>query len=136
MKQLHELTDEELEELGKKFAEWARKKHEDAVAFWTSDICAKLIQDIVAKGKPLSADTFSYFERQVRETYGWEEVAHSDILALFDVLGDSAIGVEKSVVDVECPFENVSYLKRGLWCHLMYGQGTALTICPDKENGE
>lgn len=134
MKRLDQLSDDELSALAERFAQHWKERQQAMKEFWESDLCKKMVQDMVAKDECLSADHFAYFEREVRDTFGWHDVPKETITMFINVMADGDIGVEKTSTDESCPFANISYLKRGLWCRLMHGQGTSIVIEPaDKE---
>ena len=125
------VSDEKLEELAERFQIAYTKRREEMRSFWNSEVCKRMINDIITKNEILSDDDFKYAPDAVKQNFGWDGLAEDTIYMFFSVMADADIGESATLsVDDACVFENFSVTKSGLCCNVLIGQGVIHTIYP------
>lgn len=120
------ITDEMVEQ----FAADMKKKKEERIAFFQSDVCKRMIGDIISHPTvPLNCDDAHYFLEQTQARYGWNDLSKEQINKFVEVMSDGeAAEAFLDCPDEENPFDHSYHLKGGLVVFMMHGQGTVSTI--------
>lgn len=121
-------------ELVEKFLADMKKKKEDRIAFFESDVCKRMIGDIISNAAtPLNCDDVHYFFERTQQCYGWTELTKEQMNKFIEVMSDGeAAEAFIDCPDEENPFDHSYHLKGGLVVFMMHGQGTVSTImAPD-----
>lgn len=97
--------------------------------FFTSDVCKRMIGDIIATGEPLSCESVSYLFERVQQTYGWSDLSKEQVEEFINVMSDASDAeVLLDCPDDENPFDHSYHLKGGCVIFMMHGQGTVITV--------
>lgn len=117
------------DELVAKFASDMKAKVERRREFFASDLCKRMIGDIIATAEPLSCDEVSYFLENVQQTYSWGDLTKEQISEFVEVMADASdADALLDCPDDENPFDHSYHLKGGLVVFTMHGQGTVNTL--------
>lgn len=108
---------------------------EDRKSFWKSDLCARMIGDIMRTNMVLACDDPHYDLKGVQARYGWEDLSEDTIKLFIATCTDGqAAPIELYMPeDEEDEWSCWACIKRGLYVHSMSGQGTVYTIRPATE---
>lgn len=125
------LSSVDIEELSARFEKHLDTEEDNKKNFWASDLCSRMIADFLRVGSLLSPEDFGYFEDATKSKYGWEDISNDDVKQFFNTMQCCRIGVESEITrDDENPFENWSFVKRGVEVRVMIGQGTSVLLSP------
>lgn len=125
------MSDEKLEDLAERFQIAYTKRREEMRAFWDSEVCKRMINDIITKNEMLIDDDFKYVPEAIKQKLGWVDLSDDTVYMFFSVMADIDIGEGATLsVDDDCVFENFSVTKSGLCCKVLIGQGVIYTIYP------
>lgn len=118
------------DELVAKFAADMKKKKEDRIAFFESDVCKRMISDVMSKGdRQLNCDDIHYFAERTQEKFGWGDLTKEQMSKFCEVMSDGeAADAFIDCPDQENPFDHSYHLKGGLVVFMMHGQGTVSSI--------
>ena len=117
---------------------WAdmAKKADDRSAFFESDLCKRMIADIIAV-EPLTCDEVSYFFEATQQRYGWADITKEQALQFIEVMSaPTEHDVFIDCPDTDNPFDHSIHLKGGVMVFMMHGQGTVVTIMPPEADTE
>lgn len=118
------ITDEMVE----KFAADMTKKADDRKAFFESDLCKRMIADVIAT-EPLTCSEVSYFFEATAARNGWGDISKEQVQMFISVMSDASdADAFIDCPDDDNPFDHSLHLKGGLMVFMMHGQGTVVTI--------
>lgn len=118
------------DEMVSKFWDDMRKKKEDRLAFFESDICKRMISDITSTvPSELNCEDVHYFPERTQQHFGWSDLTKEQMSMFIEVMSDGgAADAFIDCPDVENPFDHSYHLKGGLVVFMVHGQGTVSTI--------
>ena len=123
-------------ELVEKFLADMKKKKDDRIAFFESDVCKRMTADIISHPTfPLNCDDVHYFFERTQQRYGWTDLTKEQINKFVEVMSDGeAAETFIDCPDDENPFDHSYHLKGGLMVFMMHGQGTiSIIMSPEAE---
>lgn len=117
------------DEIVEKFRADMIAKTERRREFFASDVCKRMIGDIISTGEPLSCGEVSYFFERVQQTYGWSDLTKEQVEEFVSVMSDASDAEALlDCPDDENPFDHSYHLKGGCVIFMMHGQGTVVTV--------
>ncbi|MNC22184.1 hypothetical protein D3C75_701780 [compost metagenome] len=126
------ITDEIVEKFRADMIAKAERRRE----FFASDVCKRMIGDIIAT-EPLTCGEVSYFFERVQQTYGWSDITKEQALLFIEVISDASdADAFIDCPDDDNPFDHSHHLKGGLMVFMMHGQGTVVTILGPEDDAE
>lgn len=109
------------------------QKRKEKEIFWNSELCKKMIADMIKVNQDFDSETLAYQPEKVKSQYEWGDIDNGDINLFMNVMCDSTIGIiENEGEDEECMFDNRSFVKSGIHVFMMSGQGTFIRLSPNK----
>lgn len=133
------LANLDIDSMVKEFNTKKEKEDQLKLSFWNDPLCEKMIGDMIQANKGFDEEEFAYFPEQVKSKFGWENLTNEQIHLFIDVMYDCQLGLPDNfepTVDEQCPFENYSFVKKGIHVFVMYGQGVAIILKPEALHAE
>lgn len=125
------------DEMIAKFAASMKKKKDDRIAFFESDVCKRMISDLMSSVEGLDSEDVSYFHEAAQERLKWGDLTKDQMLQFIDVMSDGeAADVFIDCPDEDNPFDHSFHLKGGLMVFMMHGQGTVSQIMSPQTDPE
>lgn len=117
-------------ELVAKFHKRIKEDMERKEAFFKSDLCKRMIDDIkFTVPSVLDSEDVSYFYERVQQHFGWKDITKEQALEFIDAMSWT-VGADAFIdcPDESNPFSHSYHLKCGVIVFMMHGQGTHVSI--------